>query len=73
MDSYIDSRFERLEKALTNLIDSVNKYHPSTVQAKELEAADEELTKGLEESTFPPFEIRRQKSKHALSPFTTFG
>jgi hypothetical protein len=51
MDTYIDSRFERLEKALTNLIDSVNKYHPSTIQAKELEAADEELTKGLEEST----------------------
>ncbi|KFH41840.1 Mediator of RNA polymerase II transcription subunit-like protein [Hapsidospora chrysogenum ATCC 11550] len=49
MDTYIDGRFERLEKALANLIDSVNKYHPSTVHAKELEAADEELTKGLEQ------------------------
>jgi hypothetical protein len=51
MDTYIDGRFERLEKALANLIDSVNKYHPSTVHARELEAADEELTKGLEQST----------------------
>jgi len=49
MDTYIDGRFERLEKALANLIDSVNKYHPSIVHAKELEAADEELTKGLEQ------------------------
>ncbi|KAM5347915.1 hypothetical protein ACJ41O_007739 [Fusarium nematophilum] len=49
MDAYIDSRFERLEKALASLIDSVTKYHPSTVQAKELETADNELSKGLEE------------------------
>ncbi|EFY90009.1 Mediator of RNA polymerase II transcription subunit 4 [Metarhizium acridum CQMa 102] len=49
MDKYIDSRFERLEKALSNLIDSVTKYHPSTIQAEELKAADNELSKGLEE------------------------
>ncbi|KHN98987.1 Mediator of RNA polymerase II transcription subunit 4 [Metarhizium album ARSEF 1941] len=49
MDQYIDSRFERLEKALSNLIDSVTKYHPSTLQAEELKTADNELTKGLEE------------------------
>ncbi|KAG5983123.1 hypothetical protein E4U55_000767 [Claviceps digitariae] len=48
MDKYIDVRFERLEKALSNLIDSVAKYHPSTVHAEELKAADIELTKGLE-------------------------
>ena len=47
MDKYIDSRFERLEKALSSLIDSVTKYHPSTVQAEELRAADDELSKGL--------------------------
>lgn len=51
MDKYIDSRFERLEKALSNLIDSVTKYHPSTMQAEELKAADNELSKGLEEGT----------------------
>lgn len=49
MDTFIDRRFERLEKALANLIDSVTKYHPSTLHAQELEAADNELSKGLEE------------------------
>ena len=56
MDTYIDGRFERLERALANLIDSVTKYHPSTPQAAELDAADIELSKGLEEgisSLFP--------------------
>ncbi|KAG5933817.1 hypothetical protein E4U53_000856 [Claviceps sorghi] len=48
MDKYIDTRFERLEKALSNLIDSVTKYHPSIVHAEELKAADIELSKGLE-------------------------
>ncbi|UNI13272.1 hypothetical protein JDV02_000029 [Purpureocillium takamizusanense] len=49
MDKYIDGRFERLEKALSNLIDSVAKYHPSVSQAEELKAADTELGKGLEQ------------------------
>ncbi|KAK5988109.1 Mediator of RNA polymerase II transcription subunit 4 [Cladobotryum mycophilum] len=49
MDKHIDNRFERLEKALATLIDSVTKYHPSTTQADELKAADHELNRGLEE------------------------
>ncbi|KAJ3489845.1 hypothetical protein NLG97_g5912 [Lecanicillium saksenae] len=49
MDKFIDGRFERLEKALAGLIDSVTKYHPSTSLAEELKAADAELTKGLEQ------------------------
>lgn len=49
MDKYIDSRFERLEKALNGLIDSVTKYSPSTTLGLELEMADNELSKGLEE------------------------
>ena len=49
MNKSISSRFERLEKALSNLIDSIAKYHPSTLQADELRAADNELSKGLEE------------------------
>lgn len=49
MDKYIDGRFERLEKALANLIDSVTKYHPSIQQGEELNAADQELSRGLEE------------------------
>lgn len=54
MDAIIDKRFERLEKALTTLINSVNQYHPSTERAKELEAADEDLSKGLEQGAFNP-------------------
>uniref|UniRef100_A0A8H7N3P4 Mediator of RNA polymerase II transcription subunit 4 n=1 Tax=Bionectria ochroleuca TaxID=29856 RepID=A0A8H7N3P4_BIOOC len=49
MDKYIDGRFERLEKALAVLVDSVNKYHPSIAHAKEIELADSELSKGLED------------------------
>ncbi|KAM4060501.1 vitamin-D-receptor interacting mediator subunit 4 domain-containing protein [Hirsutella rhossiliensis] len=49
MDTCIDGRFERLEKALSNLIDSVTKYHPSAIQAEELKAADEHLSQGLEQ------------------------
>lgn len=49
MDKYIDGHFERLEKALANLIDSVTKYHPSIQQGEELNAADQELSRGLEE------------------------
>lgn len=51
MDMVIDGHFERLEKALSTLINSINQYHPSTTQAKELEDADLELTKGLEQGT----------------------
>lgn len=51
MDTYIDGRFERLEKALANLIDSVTKFHPSIQQGDELNAADKELSKGLEEGS----------------------
>ncbi|OAQ95872.1 hypothetical protein LLEC1_06719 [Akanthomyces lecanii] len=50
MDSIIDGRFERLEKALAGLIDSVTKYHPSTSLAEELMAADADLSKGLKQA-----------------------
>lgn len=51
MDKIIDTRFERLEKALMGLIDSVTKYHPSMSLAEELRVADEDLSKGLEQGT----------------------
>ncbi len=52
MDKVIDARFERLEKALGGLIDSVAKYHPSTSLAEDLMAADAELSKGLEQGKY---------------------
>lgn len=66
MDTYIDTRFERLEKALANLIDSVTKYHPSTAQAEELKTADDELCKGLEEGMLKqsPISTHDNNSNH---------
>ncbi|GAO14811.1 uncharacterized protein UV8b_04047 [Ustilaginoidea virens] len=66
MDNYIDTRFERLEKALSNLIDSVTKYHPSTTQAEELKAADIDLSRGLEEvQTHQNNHLRIQKLRQS--------
>ncbi|CAK7211715.1 hypothetical protein SCUCBS95973_001213 [Sporothrix curviconia] len=47
MDKFIDARFDRVEKALTTLIDSVAKYNPSPALAEELLAADRSLSDGL--------------------------
>ncbi|KAL0930598.1 mediator of rna polymerase ii transcription subunit 4 [Colletotrichum truncatum] len=49
MDKIIDARFERVEKALASLIESVSKYHPHAKQALDLHEADNDLAKGLDE------------------------
>ncbi|KAH7031676.1 vitamin-D-receptor interacting mediator subunit 4-domain-containing protein [Microdochium trichocladiopsis] len=49
MDKQIDARFDRVERALGSLTDSIAKYNPSIAQAHDYIAADEELHKGLEE------------------------
>lgn len=49
MDTFIDVRFERVEKALASLIESVSKYHPYAKQAIDLQQADHHLAEGLEE------------------------
>lgn len=49
MDKQIGVLFERVEKALTSLIDTMAKYNPSTHQAHELVAAEAELAKGLDD------------------------
>ncbi|OHF00479.1 hypothetical protein CORC01_04229 [Colletotrichum orchidophilum] len=49
MDKIIDARFERVEKALASLIESVSKYHPHAKQALDLHEADHDLAKGLDE------------------------
>ncbi|KAK3352262.1 vitamin-D-receptor interacting mediator subunit 4-domain-containing protein [Lasiosphaeria hispida] len=58
MDKYLDVRFERVEKALANLIDSIAKYNPSEKLAEDLVAADKELAKGLKE-------LERHQNNHA--------
>ncbi|KAI0444102.1 vitamin-D-receptor interacting mediator subunit 4-domain-containing protein [Xylaria telfairii] len=47
MNKQLDVCFDRVEKALGTLIDSIAKYNPSTNQVQELGNADAELTKGL--------------------------
>ncbi|KAK7741765.1 hypothetical protein SLS53_004829 [Cytospora paraplurivora] len=47
MDKYVDARFERVEKALATLVESITKYTPQASQANDLAAADRELARGL--------------------------
>jgi hypothetical protein len=49
MDKIMTARFDRVDKALNTLIDSISKYNPSVYQGSELVAADAELSKSLEE------------------------
>ncbi|TGO44984.1 hypothetical protein BOTNAR_0714g00040 [Botryotinia narcissicola] len=47
MDKIIDARFDRVEKALVNLIASISKYSPVPALAQDLVLADQELNDGL--------------------------
>jgi hypothetical protein len=49
MDSILQAQFERVETALTSLVDSIASYNPSTQAAQDLVAADDELSVGLDE------------------------
>lgn len=54
MEKQVDVRFDRIDKALSNLIESISRYNPSSQGGNDLLVADNELSKGLEEcmSTF---------------------
>lgn len=54
MDKIIDVRFERVEKALATLVESITKYSPQASQAVELANADTELGHGLKDRSSPP-------------------
>ncbi|KAF2807657.1 uncharacterized protein BDZ99DRAFT_464576 [Mytilinidion resinicola] len=49
MDAILQAQFQRVETALNTLIDSITSYNPSTQAAVNLVAADDELSKGLEQ------------------------
>ncbi|KAH8750796.1 mediator of RNA polymerase II transcription subunit 4 [Diaporthe sp. PMI_573] len=49
MDKIVDVRFERVEKALATLVESITKYNPQASQALELANADNELGQGLKQ------------------------
>ncbi|KAF2853988.1 hypothetical protein T440DRAFT_389539 [Plenodomus tracheiphilus IPT5] len=49
MDDILATQFERVEKALSTLVDSISTYNPSPQAAIELVAADDELSHGLDQ------------------------
>jgi hypothetical protein len=49
MDDLIDKRFQRVEKALATLINSISTYNPNPSLANDLVAADADLSEGLEQ------------------------
>jgi hypothetical protein len=55
MDKLIDGQFQRVEKALSTLITSIATYNPNPQLATDLAAADQELSRGLQQRMSPPF------------------
>ncbi|GME27324.1 mediator of rna polymerase ii transcription subunit 4 protein [Neofusicoccum parvum] len=49
MEQLLDLRFQRVEAALNTLIDSIASYNPSQQAVVDLVAADDELSRGLEQ------------------------
>ncbi|KAG9186116.1 hypothetical protein G6011_02672 [Alternaria panax] len=49
MDDILNEQFERVEKALTTLVDSIAAYNPAIQAAIDLVAADDELSQGLDQ------------------------
>ena len=52
MLSTLQARYQRMEKALDALVDSVTAYNPSVTAADELVAADEDVNESLEERMY---------------------
>ncbi|KAI1645967.1 uncharacterized protein F4817DRAFT_317346 [Daldinia loculata] len=72
MDKQLDVCFDRVEKALGTLVDSIAKYHPSVAQVNELGLADVELNKGLEDlQTHQSNHRRIQDLRAATTSFDT--
>lgn len=53
MDEILSAQFDRVEKALSTLVDSIAAYNPSPQAAIDLIAADDELSGGLDQRKFP--------------------
>ncbi|KAF1832474.1 mediator of RNA polymerase II transcription subunit 4 [Decorospora gaudefroyi] len=60
MDDVLNEQFERVEKALTTLVDSIAAYNPSTQTAIDLVAADAELSEGLDQPKHQQNHLRIQ-------------
>ena len=53
MDNTLVELFERVEKALGTLVDSIAAYNPSPQAAVDLVTADDQLSQGLDQRTCP--------------------
>jgi hypothetical protein len=51
MEDILSTQFDRVEKALSTLVDSIAAYNPSPQAAIDLVAADDELSQGLDQRT----------------------
>jgi hypothetical protein len=51
MEDILSAHFDRIEKALSTLVDSIAAYNPSPQAAIDLVAADDELSQGLDQRT----------------------
>ena len=49
MEAVLQSQLDRVETALTTLIESIASYNPSLTAARDLLAADDELNNGVEQ------------------------
>jgi hypothetical protein len=58
MDEILNEQFERVEKALTTLVDSIAAYNPATQTAIDLVAADDELSEGLDQRMPTPVFVK---------------
>jgi hypothetical protein len=53
MDDSLHAQFQRIEAALGTLVDSIAAYNPSPQAAADLMAADDELSRGLDQRACP--------------------
>jgi hypothetical protein len=69
MDDILQAQFERVDLALGTLVDSIAAYNPSPQAAVDLVAADDELSRGLDQRTnhhplLSKLELNRVVTKH---------
>lgn len=66
MQSIIQSRYDRLEKALTALLDTIISYNPSVHAADELVDADDSVNEALNQRTYT-YHVRKKCQSQSQS------
>ncbi|KAH8727881.1 vitamin-D-receptor interacting mediator subunit 4-domain-containing protein [Phaeosphaeriaceae sp. PMI808] len=67
MEVILGSQFDRVEKALSTLVDSIAAFNPSPQAAIDLVAADDHLSQGLDQRKSPcnTYRLARHQANHA--------